>query len=348
MLTVRRRSRSVRALRGASYAERGPTRARHGWSASCAACSPDCLEALEPDLIILDEFQRFKHLLEGEDDEPAGSRVTSSSYDRGPRPAALGHAVQDVHARPRGGAGRPLRRLRPDGRLPPERPAADATCSGRCSTAYGREARTSRGRRPRRVSARRSCSSRTMLRQVMIRTERLGGLRGPQRHARSTCLPAPCRLETADVQAYLALQRIAPRLEQPDTLEYWKAAPYLLSFMDDYVLQGGRHGGGSRRPASGGARSRRPLPSHGLLSLKWEDVAAYAKIDPGNARLRTLMDDTVGRGALPPPLAAAVSPVLQAGRCPRRRRPHRAHQAARLLVLEGRPQGHRGSRQLRG
>ena len=33
-----------------------------------AILAATCVRALQPDLIILDEFQRFKHLLEGEDD----------------------------------------------------------------------------------------------------------------------------------------------------------------------------------------------------------------------------------------------------------------------------------------
>ncbi len=43
-----------------------------------------CLEALEPDLIILDEFQRFKHLLSGESDAGRLAREL--------------HSLQDVHA----------------------------------------------------------------------------------------------------------------------------------------------------------------------------------------------------------------------------------------------------------
>ena len=130
------------------------------------------------------------------------------------------------------------------------------------------------------------------LRKVMIRTERLGATE--DRNGMLKEIPAAsCRLETEDLKTYLSLQRIARALDQPDTLEYWKAAPYLLSFMDEYdfkedVRQAAENGGEETREivkALTGAH----------LSLRWEDVSAYQPIDPGNARLRSLLGDTVGR-----------------------------------------------------
>ena len=70
-----------------------------------------------------------------------------------------------------------------------------------------------------------------MLRQVMVRTERLaasadrdGMLRlVPDRHV---------QLTAADISSYLTVQQVARTLGQPDVLEYWKSAPYLLNFME--------------------------------------------------------------------------------------------------------------------
>ena len=82
----------------------------------------------------------------------------------------------------------------------------------------------------------------------------------------------------------------------------------------------------------------------GLLDI--EQIEAYGRVDPGNARLRALMADIVDTGAwrllwMPPSLPYyRLGPPFddpEAGRC---------HQAARVLVMVGRAPGHRGAREL--
>ena len=249
-----------------------------------------CLKALEPDLIILDEFQRFKGLLEGQDDASLLARdlfeydqarvllLSATPY----RMYTLDHeAGQDDHYED---FARTVGFLQNDAR--------QTQVFREMLSAYGREARTSvHGNLDRLREAKLQLEM--MLRQVMIRTERLGA--SEDRNGMLVDVaPGPCRLETADVQAYVALQKIASVLEQPDTLEYWKSAPYLLSFMDDYVFKQEVTEGLEKAGTVGVIAAA--VAESGLLSLKWDDVASYAKIDPGNSRLRTLMDDTVGRG----------------------------------------------------
>jgi hypothetical protein len=53
-------------------------------------------------------------------------------------------------------------------------------------------------------------------------------------------VPMPeCRLEVQDLEAFKALDALALSMEQPDMVEYWKSAPYVLNFMerDGYVLK---------------------------------------------------------------------------------------------------------------
>ena len=45
-----------------------------------ALLAASCIAALEPDLIILDEFQRFGHLLDGTDRGKSGSPESSSAF----------------------------------------------------------------------------------------------------------------------------------------------------------------------------------------------------------------------------------------------------------------------------
>ena len=49
--------------------------------------------------------------------------------------------------------------------------------------------------------------------------------------------PADASLHAVDVRAFLGAQRIADTVEQGDVVEYWKSAPYLFNFMDDYALK---------------------------------------------------------------------------------------------------------------
>ena len=74
-----------------------------------------CLHALKPDLIILDEFQRFKDLLVENPDSEA-SQLAHDLFRLRPTQRhacadAVGYALQDVHNGPRTGRRRPLCRL---------------------------------------------------------------------------------------------------------------------------------------------------------------------------------------------------------------------------------------------
>ena len=58
-----------------------------------------CIDALRPDLVILDEFQRFKDLLNGTN-EAAEACATVIQASRGSRAATFRHPVSDAVARP--------------------------------------------------------------------------------------------------------------------------------------------------------------------------------------------------------------------------------------------------------
>ena len=94
------------------------------------------------------------------------------------------------------------------------------------------------------------------------------------------------RLMERDIDSFLALQRLGRSLEIPDVIEYWKSAPYLLNFMDEYDLKRGFVG------AVEGSRTRpevfQALSGDTGALLSRETVSAYGQLDPGNARLRTL------------------------------------------------------------
>jgi hypothetical protein len=132
------------------------------------------------------------------------------------------------------------------------------------------------------------------LRQVMVRTERLAATADRD----GMLAEVPCqavRLAPNDLSAYCTMQTIARLLDQPDTLEYWKSAPYLLNFMEGYqIKQAFRAAIGT--PDLDNALAQALKAADGLL-LPQAEIATYRAIDPGNARLRDLLAATIEPGA---------------------------------------------------
>lgn len=268
-----------------------------------AMLATSCIEALEPDLIILDEFQRFAHLLDGNDEGGSLARELFSFKDAAVLMLSATPYKMYTGADEAGGEDhyrdfvRTLRFL--------ERSDDANTGVSALLGAYRKAmlATGEPGAKERLVDARARLEQR--LRRVIVRTERLAAT--PDRNGMLIEKQAtPVQLAQRDVQDYLALQRVARELKQPDTLEYWKSAPFVLNFMDDeYKLKrelDTAMDDPERRGAVARALSRSPS-----AALRWDMVERYTELDPGNGRLRALLQDTVGRGAhqllwLPPSL----------------------------------------------
>ena len=189
------------------------------------------MHALEPDLIILDEFQRFRHLLDPETGRRGRrARPPPLRVGRGPHPAAVRDPVQAVHPGRGGRRGRgPLLRPDDDADLPVlgRRAVAGPAC-GQAFADY-RSAAARPAQDCDRVTAE-LCAS--LLLQYMCRTERprvegahreiidlrgRGHAAGPRRLRR----PAPARAAPW-----------AARVQ----VEYWKSAPYFVNFLDGYQV----------------------------------------------------------------------------------------------------------------
>lgn len=267
------------------------------------ALAQTCLGWLEPDLIVLDEFQRFKHLLEGGSDEASESAQLAEhlfSYEAAQGDEAAAARVLLLSATPYkmftlareqerddhyADFEKTLRFLVPGeaerarfhARLADYREqllrAADAGPAGFLAA----KAELEEG-----------------LRRVMVRTERLA----VTADRNGMLADVPCEgvaLTTADVRQYLSLRAVAGSLGHDDVLEYWKSAPYLLNFMEDYdlkrKLKAAADAGGRDPELVRAVRGTRD----GLLDRR--EIEAYGKVDPANARLRGLHADLIGRGA---------------------------------------------------
>jgi len=248
-----------------------------------------CLNALEPDVVILDEFQRFKHLISPDELGDSGldeMRELAQQFMDYPDASVLllsatpykmytmaDEADADDHY---DDLKRTLGFLLSD-------PVETAEVVERLGE-YGRRVLAVPHEGIHGVAELRHDLERRLLR-VMVRTERLAvskdrnGMLGP-----ADC--ADLRLEPGDLTDYVGLQRIAEDLRQPDMLEYWKSAPYLLNFMEGYKVKERFLQACADETTCGSLAS--VMGEHPHLLIDWDAFGEYGSIDPSNPRLRSL------------------------------------------------------------
>lgn len=261
-----------------------------------------CLNWLEPDLIILDEFQRFKHLMDRneetatdaaqlaeqlfnfqlkEDDDATAARVLLLSATPYKMFTTSAESEQDDHY---ADFRLTLNFLMDD---PEKRSLFEVLLRDYRDELF----RVAEEGFERLLAVK--VRLETLLRSVMVRTERLAI--GGDRDGMLVEKPMEgVSLGASDVRQYLGLQEIARELGHGDMLEYWKSAPYLLSFMEDYDIKRKLRDAIEVQSDSSLAQAFKSLEG-GLLSR--ETIEKYSAVDPGNARLRSLAADTVGREA---------------------------------------------------
>lgn len=252
---------------------------------------------LEPDLVILDEFQRFKDLL---DAGGPGARMLQQMMD-GPdaRTLMLSATPYKMYTLPDEPEGddhyrdftRTVRFLAGDERahvVERELRAMRETLLSGGEHARAREARDRVERE---------------LRRVMSRTERLAST--PDRDGMLVERPLPgAKLDAEDLRSWRTFDDVARQIDRHDVFEYWRSTPYPLNLMDRGSYQ-------VRTKFQAAAERHDPALLATLRSgrgmLDWDDVRRYQQVDPGNAKLRGLTEDVLDRGAwklawLPPSL----------------------------------------------
>ena len=269
-----------------------------------------CLKALEPDLIILDEFQRFKHLMygeEGEDESALSARELAREL--------FSYADENSEARvlllsatpykmyttaDEAGVEDHYRDFLKTFEFLVQKPDAVRKCESTIKEYRQELFRIGNGDEARLVDLKKALEA--QLRGVMVRTERLAASED-RNGMLMEVHDGSAKLKPGDLIAYCGLQNVAECLSSRDSLEYWKSSPYPLNFMDKYELKNAFEKACSYND--------REICCHlseaeGLL-LPWDDIEAYREIDPGNARLRSLFSGTIGANAwkllwLPPSL----------------------------------------------
>ena len=271
------------------------------------------IDYLEPDLVILDEFQRFKDLLDGSDDE--GAQLAHAIFDHEDAKVLLLSAT-------------PYKMYT----LPDEPEGDDHYRDFVRTTAFlageerarvvERELRTMREVLVSGDDVSRAKTARDRveheLRRVMCRTERLASTPDRDGMLQEKQLP-DVRVTADDLRGWRTFDGVARAVDRHDGFEYWRSSPYPLNLMErgGYQVRSRFQAAAERQdPALVAALEKAP----GLLP--WDDVRAYRRVDPGNAKLRGLLADVLDRGAwrlawLPPALpyyelsGAYAEPLLQ-------------------------------------
>ena len=199
-----------------------------------------CVEALEPDLVILDEFQRFKHLLVDDPDSEAASLAralfTWQRPETGEHARVLLLSATPYRALTVAGDGgeddhhedflATVRFLadseRAHGRAPRPDACLPARALWRRAGGFGAPARARRADRDLAHAVHRSNRA----------PWRVGQHDAMLRHVVRIAAP-----READLRQYMLAQAVADALDQPDVMELWKSAPYLLNFLDGYKLR---------------------------------------------------------------------------------------------------------------
>ena len=253
-----------------------------------------CIDALKPNMVILDEFQRFRELMDKSTESGKLAKRLIENEDRHTKVRTLllsatpykmytlSHESDENHYQDfletvhfLGGS---------------EAFAGPIEESLRGLRAALSDAATDRdiGVEPfGRLADHRDTIQGSLLR-VMSRTERRGGASGGDPMLQPKVMSVDLKIR--DVEAYLRAREVAATMDAPGVMEYWKSTPYLLSFMDRYKLSQSVRDNIEREPNGKVAQLIRH--SRGL-QIHRKSVEQRRSIPGGNGRMRALLRDLV-------------------------------------------------------
>ena len=260
-----------------------------------------CVQALEPDFVILDEFQRFKPLLETREDQ----------HDRNPG-AALAQALFKVKT-PEGNPVRtlllsatPYKLYTADAEIEHEDHYEDFLATTRFllddegrvrdvqrrlatfGTALKRAAASQSDQVETVVAAK--CEVEVALRAIMARTERVPA--SDDRDAMVEECERPGKLSPAEVRQYVAADALFRAVGGGDPMRLWKSAPYLAHFMHGYKFNERLAETIDHSPD----KVLEVVGRHETAFLKDKEIRSWTRLDPANAKLRHMVSDLLDAG----------------------------------------------------
>ncbi len=248
-----------------------------------------CLDVLKPDLVILDEFQRFKNLIEG-DEEDAGVQLAKALFnsDEDVRVLLLSATPYKMYTMYREGDEEnhyedfllTLKFLYDD----------ESEVENIKEYFEGYRLALIRPDSERDLKTMKMRIEQSLL-KVMCRTERTGITRDNDAMLKENL--QQLTLQAADLRHAAFYEKIADEIDAGSTIEYWKSAPYLLNFMKEYELK--------KRFVKALTYSKEsPLKetvnTHRDFLLSKEKILNYRKLHIPNPNMRQLFSDTIEKG----------------------------------------------------
>ena len=249
-----------------------------------------CIGHLDPDLVILDEFQRFNSLLDGDDEASllaqrllGDETIDASATRTQTRVLMLSATPFKMYTLPDEPEGDD--HYRDFTRTITFLAGSERADAVRLAMKDMRAALLA-GDHERAVAAKDRAEAE--LRRVMCRTERLAISEDRDGMLRSND-SLSVEMTADDVRDYTAQSAVASAVGSPDVMEYWRSAPYVYELMEKYQVKRLIEndldaGGGTVGP---------------LLSSKVGDkqIQRYEPLDLANPKLRWLANDVLSPGA---------------------------------------------------
>ncbi|OGL41354.1 MAG: hypothetical protein A2161_20360, partial [Candidatus Schekmanbacteria bacterium RBG_13_48_7] len=245
-----------------------------------------CIEALKPDLIILDEFQRFREILYDDNDAAILARKLMNYKDARVlllsatpyKMLTLYHEDEENHyADFMKALGFLIEDKEKENQIEQDLEQIRIALYDWQNTDSDALIKIQQ-------------SLRKKLLSVMVRTERVGITKQQNSmlvESQIIAMPQPIDLLHA-----CNLDKIARNVEARNTIEYWKSAPYLLNFMKKYQL---------KKLFDDSCKSLNDEMIYDLdpkrcCLLKGKKLQRYDVVEPTNARLRKLTSETINTG----------------------------------------------------
>lgn len=245
-----------------------------------------CLSALEPDLVILDEFQRFKNLLNGDDEaailanalfEHPDVRVILLSATPYKMFTLDQESDEDDHYPD---FVRTLSFLFND----PDKVEEITRLLSEHRTQLHEFAKGSPRDLDEKVKLEKA------LLEVMCRTERVTTTR--DRNSMLVEIERTAPLAPDDIQHAASVDAVAVCVGAGESIEYWKSAPYLINFLKHYELRQ-RLDAQLKSPSDALCEALASARGHLLRKSR---LQKYLPLDPANPRMRLLFEDTIEKG----------------------------------------------------
>lgn len=253
-----------------------------------------CVAALEPDLIILDEFQRFPTLLEGEHDAAVLARQLFECVDADGNEArtlllsATPYRALSLSSDSKDSGNHYREFLKTVGFLYGDGQVQDIVKELKTELRQFRRemfSLTDDTQRPRELKA----SIEEKLKNVIARTERVR----VERNAMTEEPDLGADVKTSDLLQALTVHKLAHAVGTHSIVEYWKSGPYLLNFMRGKEL-GALHGYQLKRELKQERHATNPVVLRLIGKarkhcLDFGKIRRYMPIEPANGRMRALI-----------------------------------------------------------